>query len=89
MEKYTFKEGVIDFCVGFAEGGAETALPILGTMLAFKHAAKGNRVCAAISAVYAVLGFGRMIVQNVNGSAHAKMEADSESLKEWLKIKAE
>lgn len=87
MEKYTFKEGVIDFAVGFAEGGAEAALPILGTVLAFKHAAKGNRVCAAISAVYAVLGTARVIVHNANGSVYEKMEHDAETLKRWLGIK--
>lgn len=86
---YSLKEGIVDFCVGFAEGGAETALPILGTVLALKHAAKGNKVCAAISAVYAVLGTARIIVQNTNGSVQAKMERDSQAIKRWLKIKAE
>lgn len=87
MEKYSFKEGVIDFAVGFAEGGAEAALPILGTVLACTHYLKGNKVLAAISTVYAVLGTARVIVHNANGSVYEKMEADSQAIKRWLGIK--
>lgn len=87
MSDYSIKEGFVDFCVGFAEGGAEVALPILGTVLACTHYLKGNKVCAAISAVYAVLGTALVIVQNANGSACEKMERDSETVKKWLGIK--
>jgi hypothetical protein len=86
-ESYGFKEGVVDFIVGFTEGGAETALPMLGAICTLKHCLKGNKVYAAISAVYTVLGTARVIVHHANGSVYEKMEHDAASLKEWLGIK--